>query len=50
MRTLRLPFGVSGQAPGRERFKSKVNFKSQIKGVGQECPTHTVDKTLQYGL
>jgi hypothetical protein len=41
---------AKSQARGREGFKVKVNFKSQIKGVGQECPTHTADKTLQYGL
>jgi hypothetical protein len=21
--------------------KFKINFKSKVKGVGQECPTHT---------
>jgi len=35
-----LLFGTAEAVPFPVRVKSEVNIKINVKGVGQECPTH----------
>ncbi len=43
--TLLLSFGVENQQPADD---SKIEFKIKVKGVGQECPTHTSSVSPTY--